>query len=131
MSMLAGLIFLAAAVQAEPPLSRTPPDLCTCPQEAPAADSIIVFTGVAFDAVVTLDESGLNPAPRQATIFRVLKVEQGDKTKEAKVWHNADLKKCGVSFDYGKVYRIRATKKDDAFETDRCLMKDVAQPAAE
>lgn len=129
MSMLAGLILLAAAAPAEPPLTRTPPDLCTCAAEAPPADAVI-FTGIPFDAIVTLDESGLNPAPRQATLFRVLKVEQGDRTKEAKVWHNADLKKCGIGFDYGKVYRIRATKKDDAFETDRCLMKDVPQPAA-
>lgn len=128
MSVLAALIFLAAA-QSEAPVERTPPDLCTCKEETPA--DAVVFTGVAFDAVVTLDESGLNPAPRQATIFRVLKVEAGEKTKEAKVWHNADLKKCGIIFDYGKVYRVRAVKKDDAFETDRCLMKEVPQPAAE
>jgi hypothetical protein len=132
-SALFGLFLAAAAQDAEPPEEKAPAVVCKC-AEAPPADAVI-FEGVPYDAQITLDANGQKPEPRQATLFRLQKIEVGDgpktadgmPSKEVKVWHNADLKKCGVRFDYGKRYRVRARKVGDNLETDFCLMKDLQQ----
>ncbi len=117
---------LALSAAAQPP-ERTPPRLCSCAQ--PPKDEIVEFAGVAFDAELTLDETGQNVLPRQASVFRVVRSADESLKTPVKIWHSTEMAKCGVSFDYGKEYTIRVRKEGERLETDYCLMKDVKQPA--
>ncbi|MEX0644915.1 MAG: hypothetical protein WD076_06375 [Parvularculaceae bacterium] len=122
--LLCGLALVSASAQ-EP--VKKPPRLCSCAlaQEG----EILEFAGVAVDAELALDETGQNVLPRQASIFRVIRAPNKELKTPVKVWHSTETAQCGVRFDYGKEYQIRARKEGDRLETDYCLMKDVTQPA--
>ncbi len=117
---------LALLLQSSPsgefrsPRKLNPYSLCSC--EAVDEESLVSFIGIASDAEVTLGEDGLSAAPRQATIFRVLRSASDDIPDPAKVWHATDPAKCGVKFDYGKRYDVVAVKKDNVLETNWCVM---------
>lgn len=121
---LAGLAFAGAGAQES---DKKPPRLCGCEQQKPG--EVIEFIGIAFDAELTVDETGQGVVPRQASIFRI--VSSPDKTLKTpvKVWHSTETAKCGVRFDYGKEYSVRARRDGELLETDYCLLKDVTQPA--
>jgi hypothetical protein len=97
--------------------------LCACPKEQRQPD--IVFRGVAIDAALVLGPDGLNAHPRQATIFRVARVEKGAPSTPMKVWHLTDPGRCGVSFGYGATYTVRARLRQGEAETDACLMPEL------
>lgn len=98
-------------------------DACTCAAEARQEE--IAFSGVVIDAELRADPSGRAIEPRQATIFRVVRVVAGSVESPAKIWHTTDAKKCGVRFDYGQVYLVRARKAENELETDLCLMPEL------
>lgn len=126
LSVIALASFAAAGATAQPP-EKTPPRMCGCANAQEG--EVIEFVGVAFDAELSLDETGQDVLPRQASIFRVVRAPNRELKTPVKVWHSTEMAKCGVRFDYGKEYQIRARKEGDRLETDYCLMKDVKQPA--
>lgn len=81
----------------------------------------MIFNGVVVDAEVTVDASGRTANARQATIFRIVRTIKGEVESPAKVWHMTNIKKCGVQFDYGKLYVVHARIVDKVIETDACL----------
>jgi hypothetical protein len=116
------VVGLAGAAFAQPEM-KTPPSKCRC--AAPAAgEEDVVFKGLVVDAEMTVDASGVAVEPRQATIFRLIRAVKGEVSGPVKVWHVTNPDKCGVTFDYGKEYTVIARKKNNALETDFCLMKD-------
>ncbi|MGE0408515.1 MAG: hypothetical protein AB7P23_04535 [Amphiplicatus sp.] len=119
----AALFLAGAGAPEEKPLPR----LCVCAE--PATDDSVAFTGIVTDAELLLNESGHGVLPRQAAVFRIVQSKQLDQRSATKVWHTTDLKRCGVVFDYGRQYNVRAKRTADGLETNYCLMKDVAQPA--
>lgn len=96
---------------------------CRCAAPAPGEETV-VFKGLVVDAEMRADASGLAVEPRQATIFRLIRAEKGEVSGPVKVWHATSPDRCGVAFDYGREYTVRARKEDEALETDFCLMKD-------
>lgn len=126
MSALLVSIFalLQSGASAEPDLRPRPRhDACTCAAEA--RDEEIAFRGVAVDAELRADASGRNIESRQATIFRVIRVVAGSVESPVKIWHSTDTRKCGVRFDYGQVYLVRARNGKNELETDLCLMPEL------
>jgi hypothetical protein len=139
MEFLAMLVF-AAATPADPPAMKAPPSLCVCRSKNEVAAT---FEGVAVDAEMILAANGKDVAPRQATIFRVMKIvyaspestvkerkaelfpttrsPTGELLRSAKVWHVVDPDSCGVRFAYGRRYTVKARLVGGAFETDSCL----------
>lgn len=124
-SFLASFFLFAAAqgsAYAPPEIARPPAATCRCESAADEAD-LVVFIGVAADAEIRADETGRNPARRQATIFRAVRVRAGEAENPAYVWHATDREACGLSFDYGRQYTVRARRSEDGLETDACLMR--------
>lgn len=125
--------FLAALlVQTEtpPPAAPSPPPLlpekdpyaeCRCP--ASAEEAATSFVGVAKDARLRLGPDGRSVLPRQATVFSVISADDSSIRvgADVSVWHVTAPADCGVTFDYGRRYEIRARKADDGLETDWCL----------
>lgn len=104
--------------------------LCTCPDtpEKPFA----IVEGFVVDAEVSLAANGRSVNERQATIFDVKnasRIENG----RTRIWHSSNTKKCGVTFDYGKKYKVALRKsKSGQLETDKCLMRQLQKkPASE
>lgn len=125
-ALLVSVIALLQSGGADAPDFRPWPrrDTCTCESEAREAE--ISFSGVVVDAELRADPSGRDIETRQATIFRVVRVVAGPVESPAKIWHTTDTKKCGVRFDYGQVYLVRARKAKNELETDLCLMPELA-----
>lgn len=131
-SLLASSLTLAAAqdpAYAPPEPVRAPSSTCRC---APVEDeaALVVFIGVAADAELRVDETGRNPARRQATVFKGVRVRAGEAENPARVWHATDRKACGLSFDYGRQYTVRARMSADGLETDACLMRPETERGA-
>lgn len=103
--------------------------LCVCRKDLPAPD--IVFRGVVIDAELRASIDGRSVQPRQATIFNVEKTIKGAAATPMKVWHVTDQKKCGVRFNYGEAYTVKARLKNGAAETDLCLMPELKQEEPE
>jgi hypothetical protein len=124
-ALLVSMIALLQSGAPEAPDVRPWPrrDACTCAAESREAE--ISFSGVVIDAELRADPSGRTIEPRQATIFRVVRVVVGSVESPAKIWHTTDAKKCGVRFDYGQVYLVRARKAENELETDICLMPEL------
>lgn len=118
-------ILAAVALQAgaeEGGWRRAPKDpyaRCVCEAEKDAA--LVRFRGVAQDAIVTVGPDGRKPEDRQATVFTLMRPAAGV-TSPVKVFHSTAPSKCGVRFDYGKIYDVVAVKSGDALETSYCLM---------
>lgn len=118
-SVLSALLVLAQAATdpaVRPPNFRSP---CTC--QIDLLEPELIFNGVVVDAEVTVDASGRTANARQATIFRIVRTIKGEVESPAKVWHMTNIKKCGVQFDYGKLYVVYARVVDRVIETDACL----------
>lgn len=126
MSIFAALLLVAQGVVdlSAPPLLRE--SACRCPQSQD--ETAPVIRGLAIDGVVLLDASGRNPLPRQATVFRVLSATGVEAATPFRVWHMAASERCGVGFDYGRLYSLRLRKVGDEYETDRCLVEPVKPP---
>ena len=96
---------------------------CTCTQ--PAADNTdeIIVHGLVTGARLFLAPDGLKPADRQATIFSVSKSlpRKVVNTSEQPIYHNTNTTKCGITFDYGRTYKIAVRKNEKGeLETDFC-----------
>ena len=101
---------------------RTPKDpyaRCVC--ETARNATLVRFRGSAQDAIVTVGPDGRKPEDRQATLFSLIRPVAG-LSSPVKVFHSTAPAKCGVSFDYGKIYDVVAVKSGDALETSYCLM---------
>lgn len=130
-------MFVAAALAAAAMTQEAPPSdaasserlreiLCGCAAATPAET---LLEGVVVDAELTLSPDGRTANQRQATIFTILNALDVAAGARVKIFHDAQAQ-CGVTFDYGKRYRIRARPiEDGAFETDYCLMNDLAPRA--
>lgn len=93
---------------------------CTCPATA-SAD--VTLSGYVIDAKVILGADGRSVEDRMATIFDVKSSDDSSVSGRTAVWHNIDEDSCGVSFDYGKKYTVRARwSESEELETDACLM---------
>ena len=103
---------LAAPPKSAPP----PPRRCTCAQPPETPDRII--SGLVVDAELTLGADRRSVNDRQATIF-----ETAGGKERIRIFHSTQVKKCGLSFDYGVGYSVpvRKTEKGE-FETDICLV---------
>lgn len=121
MSLLAALFLVAqgGGDLSSPPTLREP--ACRCPQSQD--ESAPIIRGLAIDGVVLLDASGRNPLPRQATVFRVLSATGVEAATPFRVWHMTAKDRCGVSFDYGRLYEVRLRKVGEQYETDQCLAR--------
>lgn len=111
-----------ADLGAPPPLypDRTARPQCACPDETPP--DLITIEGLVVDAEVTLGADRRSVNERQATIFEVAQ-PLNDK-KRVKVWHSTLEAQCGLTFEYGRKYKITARRtENDALETDLCLMR--------
>jgi hypothetical protein len=131
-SLAAAAVLLAVAEGSAPdfrppPLPRNP--LCVCTDRRRASD--VMFAGYVVDAEVRAKKDGTGVEPRQATVFRLRQVMIGDVVPEGdantiRVWHTTDPRSCGVRFDYGQLYVVKARKKKDALETDACMLEGLA-----
>jgi len=88
---------------------------CKCIDAKPSVKS---FDGVVIDAALFLGTDGRFVADRQATIFRVVDGLDGETVK---VFHSTKPEQCGLSFDYGKEYRIAVRSEKGIYETDYCI----------
>ena len=115
---------VVADLSSPPKLNRARAILCSC-ASAKAPDYL--FTGLVVDAELVLGPDKRSAAERQATVFRILSAAKNGEpinvSERTKIFHETNVNKCGVTFDYGKQYMVYAHKiDDDAYETDYCLM---------
>lgn len=112
---------------APPVFEREKPVDCGCEEAAPA---LAYLEGFVVDAELTLGADGRSINDRQATIFDVLQgqdIVAMNVRGRTKIFHSANRKQCGVTFDYGKKYRVPVRKTEDGkFETDLCLVSGKA-----
>jgi|GEM_PF-6326712 len=131
LSISAGFVFFAVAIGAQSaedgalgaaPVIRNPPGkTCECPDAR--EPGIIILEGLIVDAEVTLGPDRRSINDRQATIIDVAKSGDGVKGR-TRVWHTTSEETCGVTFDYGRTYKIPVRETEDGdFETDQCLMQ--------
>ncbi|MEO0400069.1 MAG: hypothetical protein AAF224_11695 [Pseudomonadota bacterium] len=123
---IAALVLLAQAALSEPPAVRTidPYAGCVCAEDAKESDAS--FVGLVQDARVSLAPGGRSVLSRQQTIFQVISsdddaIDAAANGGALRVWHETEPEACGVTFDYGRRYRISVRSADDGFETDYCL----------
>ena len=120
-ALLAGVLMLAqGATDFE---VRTPPKpdrylRCRC--AAPTAD-VLTFTGAVADAELRLGADGRSVAEIQTTVFTIVDSDDIGEDR-VRVSHPTTPEKCGVAFDYGKRYEIRAVREDGDLRTDYCLL---------
>ncbi len=109
------------ALTAPPVLRNIPANTCTC---ADAREpGIIILEGLIVDAEVTLAPDRISINDRQATIMDVVKSTEDIKGR-THIWHTTSEKSCGVTFDYGRTYKVAVRRAEDGeFETDQCLMR--------
>ena len=123
-------ILLAVALQASsapsaPPEIRDLPSKCVCESVDKTSEAeIVAFRGVVSGAEMRVDETGQNPLPRQTTLFRLIKFIEGEAETPVRVVHLTNSDDCGVTFDYGRQYTIRAKRVEGVLETDQCLMPE-------
>ena len=121
--MIGSVLLLVIAAQGADPYAA--PEIkkfsdCTCPADA-SAD--VTLSGYVIDAKVILGADGRSVEDRMATIFDVKSSNDSSISGRTAVWHSIDEDSCGVSFDYGKKYTVRARWSDnEELETDACLM---------
>ncbi len=130
LSIGAGLVFVISvlgvqstddALSAPPVLRKVPANTCTCADVR--EPGIIILQGLIVDAEVTLAPDRLSINDRQATIMEVAKSTGGVKGR-TRIWHTTSEKTCGVTFDYGRTYKVAVRRAEDGkFETDQCLMR--------
>ncbi|GJL92099.1 hypothetical protein [Hyphococcus sp.] len=124
MSMIA--LVMSMAVQSAnpyiaPPTVRKAPD-CTCPA---SSSPDVVIKGYVIDAEVTLGADRRSVEDRMATIFDVKYSTDDDFSGRTRIWHHVSAEYCGVTFDYGKKYTVKARYDEDGeLETDACLMSE-------
>lgn len=125
--MLIAFLAAFAAAQVSPADLAAPPPLyperparpaCACSEETPA--NVTTIEGLVVDAEVTLGVDGRSVNDRQATIFEVARAVNPD--GRVKIWHSTIDAQCGVTFEYGRKYKIVARQaKNETLETDACL----------
>jgi len=108
-----------------PPAQSVHRSKCSCPAER--VKGVIILEGVVVDAEMTLAADGLSPADRQATIFNIKRSSDHGMKGRTKIRHSTIRDQCGVSFDYGRKYKIAVQVIEDTIETDECLMRQ-AEP---
>ncbi len=138
LSALAGSFFLIAASGVQsvdpslgdaPTIRKLPKKECSCPPE-PEKDVFTLY-GLVVDAEVTLAPDGRSANERQATIINLVEPDDDANVsagERARVWHKTKSEQCGVTFDYGRKYKIPARKTEQGqFETDLCLMRQAGR----
>lgn len=122
-------LIAALALQAAPggwsPPAKDPYRRCVC--EATGEAEVVRFRGAAVDAIVAVGPDGRTPQDRQATLFTLMRPVKG-LAAPVKVWHLKNPHKCGVTFDYGKLYDVVAVKSGEELETSYCLMPKKQAP---
>ena len=104
-----------------PPTTVKKAQSCFCPSQIEA--DLVTMNGLVVGAEVTLAPDRLSTNERQATIFDIASADQSGINGRTKIWHVTSAAKCGVTFDYGKTYRVVARLTETGeYETDRCLM---------
>ena len=99
---------------------------CTCTDEQSRSD--LILEGLVVDAELTLAPGGRSVNERRATIINVSKKNDINAKGRTKIWHLNSPKLCGVSFTYGKTYKLALRKTEDGqLETDACLMKGLME----
>jgi hypothetical protein len=94
---------------------------CVCP--AATDKGVVSLSGYVVDAKIIPGSDLRSYEDRMATIFDVDSSSDSSITGRTAVWHNISENACGVSFDYGKKYRVAARWNGDGeLETDQCLM---------
>ncbi len=107
------------------PQTFKPSSKCACKEEDVAS---LIIEGLVIDAELTLAPDRRSTNDRRATIFNVIVNNEADIKGRTKVWHVSNPDQCGVSFDYGKKYKIALRKTEEGqLETDACLMKELAE----
>jgi len=102
-----------------PPVVKKLSD-CTCPA---SVSPEVTLSGYVIDAKVILGADRRSVEDRMATIFDVKSSSDSSVSGSTAVWHNISEDACGVSFDYGKKYKVYARRDDKGeLETDSCLM---------
>ena len=127
--MITALLSAAALAQASdlaaPPQLYAEPRLrasCVCRDED-AADDVVRLEGLVVDAEVTLGAGGRAANDRQATVFDV-SGGAAEISGRTRIWHSTRAENCGVTFDYGRKYRLAARRTEEGLlETDECLMR--------
>ncbi|MEM6413763.1 MAG: hypothetical protein AAF720_03810 [Pseudomonadota bacterium] len=115
------LIALAQSTAPEPPATKVadPYEECTC-----TADHKIVeteFVGLVQDARLSLAPGGLSVLPRQRTVFKVISSKDRSIKDTVEIWHETKPQDCGITFNYGKRYRVPLRRVKGGLETDYCL----------
>ncbi|MEM1397512.1 MAG: hypothetical protein AAGH38_08710 [Pseudomonadota bacterium] len=94
-------------------------DLCECPATEP--EGVLEFQGIVQDAELRLGPDGRSVLPEQATVFSVIRSSAPSIADRVKVFHSTKPEDCGLSFDYGKRYRVRVLPDADRFVSNYCL----------
>ncbi len=128
--VLAGIALLAAAaaqsterdLTAVPTIRKPPePPKCTCPDEYETG--AILLKGLVVDAEMTASPDGSYANDWMATIFDISYASDGAASGRTRIWHSNAPGKCGLSFDYGRIYKLAVREGEDGYETDKCLMR--------
>ena len=92
---------------------------CVCDDEE--LTDITYIDGLVIDAKVLLGKDNRTVEGRMATIFKVR--TSGKNYSTQTIWHTQKKAECGVTFDYGKYYKIPVRETEDGMlNTDQCLI---------
>lgn len=114
-------VALAQSSLSEPPLVRAVDPYARCTCSAEAQSDVIEIDGIVRDAELRVGPDGRSVLPEQTTVFSVIAASDADVGEMVRVRHDTRPSKCGLSFDYGKRYRIRVVGTDGGFRSDYCL----------
>ncbi len=108
------------SVRAAPrdPAAQNPYAECRCP---PTPDGVVEIEGVVKDAELRVGPDGRSVLPTQTTVFTVVRSSDPDVGDEARVSHPTDPAQCGLSFEYGQRYIVRAEKDGRSLKTNWCI----------
>ncbi len=101
----------APAVPSGPPEIIRPDPYAACVCSAAEPSGVIEIDGVVQDAELRIGPDGLSVLPEQATVFQVISSSDSAVTGTIKVYHSTRPSECGLAFDYGKRYRVRALRE--------------------
>ncbi|MEO1013937.1 MAG: hypothetical protein AAFX08_01995 [Pseudomonadota bacterium] len=125
--MTPSIVAAMLLAQAGPAVPSGPPDIirpdpyadCVCADGEPSG--VIEIDGLVQDAELRLGPDGRSVLPEQATIFQIISSTDEAVSGQAKVHHPTRPSECGLTFDYGKRYKVRALREGDRLVSNYCL----------